>query len=149
MSTSRALAAVLATAALAAPTAAQARPAELGVPAAQAQTPQQPKQNLSSPDARDAANGYRPQLNHKPPANPTVYVQPNELAPVAEQSAATSGSTDQQPISPAPAANISDSGNGIDWTTIALGIAGSLLAVSGIAALTNRRNRRRALRATE
>lgn len=164
MSTFRTLAAVLATAALAAPAAATAQPTDLGVRAAQAQ---QPKQNLSSPDARDAAAHPR-YFSHKPPAStldvnpftgqaapvrpadPPVYVQPRGLAPVEEQSAASAGSTDRRPVTEAPPAIVSDSGDGIDWATIGLGVAASLLAVSGIAALTSLRSRRqRGLRATD
>jgi hypothetical protein len=165
MSISRALAAVLATVALAAPTAAIARPLDMHAStamAAAAARPPQPKQDLRSPDARDAAAHPR-RLSHKPPADATIYVVPRQLAPVSEQLAASSGSPARlplpgpptwpahpQPISAAPAANAADRGNGIDWTTIALGIAGSLFAGSGIAALTNRRNRRRrALHATD
>jgi hypothetical protein len=105
-------------------------------------------QDLRSPDARDAAtHPHRP--GHAPPAEPSIYIQPRALAPVSEQSAARSTSTHFRPIAPAAAATIADHGNGIDWATIALGIAGSLLAVGGIAALANRRNRRhRAVRAT-
>ena len=44
-----------------------------------------------------------------------------------------------QPIKAAPAA---DDSSGVNWTTIGLGLAGSLLAVSGIVALTGRRSRR-------
>jgi hypothetical protein len=42
---------------------------------------------------------------------------------------------------PAAPAERADGGNGIDWLTIGLGVAGSLLAVSGIAALNARRTR--------
>jgi hypothetical protein len=44
-----------------------------------------------------------------------------------------------QPIAAAPAA---DDGNGVSWTTLGLTIAGGLLVVSGIVALTYRRSRR-------
>jgi hypothetical protein len=118
-----------------------------------------PTQDLRSPDARDAEAHPR-SFSYKPPADPAINVQPQELAPVEEQSAPSSGSATRpplpgpptwpahpQPISAAPATNVTAGGNGIDWTTIMPGIAGSLLAVSGIAALANRR-RQRALRAT-
>jgi hypothetical protein len=44
-----------------------------------------------------------------------------------------------QPINAVPAADDSSS---VNWATIGLGLAGSLLAVSGIVALTGRRSRR-------
>jgi hypothetical protein len=53
-----------------------------------------------------------------------------------------------EPITTAPAVKASDRGNGIDGTTIALGIAGSLLAVSAIAALASRGRQLRHERAT-
>jgi len=105
------------------------------------------KQDLRSPDARDAAAHVR-HPGHTGP-DPGIYVQPWELAPVSEQLAARSTSTGARPLTPAASATVADHGNGIEWATIALGIAGSLLAVGAIAALTTRRNRRqRALRAT-
>lgn len=106
------------------------------------------RQDLRSPDARDAAAHPR-HPSHTPPADPSIYVQPRDLAPVSEQSAARSISTHAGPATPAAAATVADKRKGIDWATIALGIAGSLLAVGGITTLTNRRTRRqRALRAT-
>jgi hypothetical protein len=173
MSTSHALAAVLAAATLAAPTAATARPPDMhaSTATAAATTPSpQPNQDLRSPDARDTAAHPR-RLSHTTAVDSTIYahgvgqrlgVQPPQLAPVDEPSAAGSGSPTHgplpgpptwpahpQPISAAHAAKASDGDNAIDWTTIGLGTAASLLAVSGIAALANRRNRRqRALRAT-
>jgi hypothetical protein len=48
----------------------------------------------------------------------------------------------------APAAQVADDGNGVDWTTIGLGLAGSLLVISGLAALTTSRRHRRLQRAT-
>jgi hypothetical protein len=47
-----------------------------------------------------------------------------------------------QPIAAVPGAKVTHDPGGINWTTIGLGIAGTLLAVSGIAALTGRRTRR-------
>ena len=44
-----------------------------------------------------------------------------------------------QPINAVAAA---DGSSGVDWTTIGLGLVGSLLAVSGIVALTGRHSRR-------
>jgi hypothetical protein len=49
--------------------------------------------------------------------------------------------TDPKPISPTSAGNASHGENGVDWTTIGLGIAGSLLALGAIAAITSRTRR--------
>jgi hypothetical protein len=46
-----------------------------------------------------------------------------------------------QPINPVPAIHASDTGGGLDWTTIGLGIAGSLLAIGAIAGTTRRTRR--------
>lgn len=54
-----------------------------------------------------------------------------------------------QPIAAAAAASDPHDANGVNWATIGLGIACSLLAVGGIVALTRRRSRRlQRLRAT-
>lgn len=54
-----------------------------------------------------------------------------------------------QPITAAPAADETHDASGLDWTAIGFGIAGSLIAVSGIVVLTGRRSRRlHRLRAT-
>ena len=45
---------------------------------------------------------------------------------------ATQPSTQSQ----VPAVHVTDNGSGLDWTTIALGIAGSLLVLGGIVAVT-------------
>jgi hypothetical protein len=122
MHSSRALAAVLTTTALAAPTAATARPAE----------------PIPTPTPTAHASAIRGQAR--------IYVQPRQIAPAGEQAAARSVSTQSQPSAAAPAA---DAGHhGIDWATLGLGIAGSLVAFSGITAVNNRRSRRhRAVRA--
>ena len=44
-----------------------------------------------------------------------------------------------QPIKAVP---VADDSSAVNWTTIGLGLAGSLLAVSGFIALTGRRSRR-------
>ena len=46
-----------------------------------------------------------------------------------------------QPINPVPAVHAPDTGGGLDWTTIGLGIAGSLLAIGAIAGMTRRTRR--------
>ena len=82
-------------------------------------------------------------------AAPAASARPAETPPVAAAADASvsprplPGPTwpvNPQPIKPAPAVHVSDRG-GLDWTTIGLGIAGSLLLVAGGAAVA-RRNRR-------
>jgi hypothetical protein len=115
MTITRTLAAALAAMALTAPTA-LARPADMHVPAVQTATQDQPKQDLRSADAKDAAQN----------ASGTR----DAALPLA----------DRQPVTPAPVAETPDSG-GIGWMTIGIGIAGSLLAVSGLAVLAGRSRR--------
>ncbi|MGH2969173.1 MAG: hypothetical protein ACRDK0_08925, partial [Solirubrobacteraceae bacterium] len=117
----RTLAAALAVAALAVP-AAHAKPADMNPSVAQAGSQVQEKQDLRSADARDAA------LHPRRPADAV-----NAPGATAVDSATRPGQP--QPITQAPAAKVTDGGTGIDWTTIGLGVAGSLLAVSGLAAL--------------
>jgi hypothetical protein len=135
MSITRKLAAALAVVALAAAPAAQAKPADMHASVAQAAAKTQEKQDLRSADARDAAEH---------PRGPGHAV--DAPGATAVDSATLPGSpksgVNPQPLTPAPVAEVSDGGNGVDWTTIGLGIAGSLLAVGGIAALTSRRSRR-------
>ena len=114
------LTAALAALLLAAP-AATAQPADmhaqLGQSAAAANT-----QDLRSPDARDAAlNAVRP-------------------APAVNAPGATAVDS-QSKLPAAHSAPVAPADDGVDWTTIALGIAGSLIAVGGIALLANRRTR--------
>jgi hypothetical protein len=125
MSITRTLAAALAIGALAVP-AAQAQPADIHAPLARAAAEAQNKQDLRSADARDAAQHPRGAAAGESttlPGPPTWPAHP-------------------KPLTPAPVAEAGDGGTGITWTTIGLGIAGSLLAVSGLAALTTRRSRR-------
>jgi hypothetical protein len=127
MSITRTLAAALAIGALAVP-AAQAQPADMHASVAQAAAKAQNKQDLRSADARDAAQH---------PRGATAVESTTQAGP-------PTWPAHPQPLTPAPAAEVTDggTGNGINWTTIGLGIAGSLLAVSGLAALTTRRSRR-------
>jgi hypothetical protein len=124
MSITRTLAAALAIGALAVP-AAQAQPADIHAPLARAAAEAQNMQDLRSADARDAAQhprGATAVESAAQPGPPTWPARP-------------------QPVIPAPVDEVTGGGHGIDWT-IGLGIAGSLLAVSGLAALTTRRSRR-------
>jgi hypothetical protein len=129
MSTIRTLVAALATAALVAPTA-QAQPADIHAPLAMAHAATQKKQDLRSADARDAA------VHPHGPGH--AIVTP---ADVVNAPGATAADSQSRP-GPAPVANVPDAGNGVDWTTIGLGIAGSLLAVCLLGAYTSRRSRR-------
>ena len=77
---------------------------------AEAAAKAQQKQDLRSPDTRDAAvnSTTTPSL----PGPPTWPVNP-------------------EPIAPAPVVQATD--DGLDWTTIGIGIGGSLLVLGGIA----------------
>ena len=112
----------LAAAALAAPTAI-ARPTDTP-PIATAAVQEQ---DLRSPDARDAA--ARPRDAREAAAWPLP--------------GPPTWPTNPQPINSAPAAEATDSGNGIAWATIAIGIAAGLLAVGAIAGRTRRTARAR------
>jgi hypothetical protein len=114
MTITRTLAAALAAMALTAPTA-LARPADMNGPAVRTAKQDQPKQDLRSADAKDAAQNA------------------SGTRDAALQLA------DRQPVTPAPV-ETPDSG-GIGWMTIGIGIAGSLLAVSGLAVLAGRSRR--------
>jgi hypothetical protein len=92
---------------------------------AQAAARAQQKQDLRSPDARDAARHPRDAVNAatRPlPGPPTWPAHP-------------------QAIAPAPALETTG-GSGIDWAPIAIGVAASLLAMAGLLALNSRRTRR-------
>ena len=112
----------LAAAALAAPTAI-ARPTDTPPTATAAVQ----EQDLRSPDARDAAANPRDarEAAFRPLPGPPTWP------------------TNPQPINSAPAAEATDSGNGIAWATIAIGIAAGLLAVGAIAGRTRRTARAR------
>jgi hypothetical protein len=104
----------LATASLAAPTA-LARP-DAGVPAAKAAVPA-----LHKGVDRTDSNGFptRPIIDRSP-------AQPH------------------QPSSPPVTVSVASADRGIDWATIGIGIAGSLLAVGAIALITDRMRHPRA-----
>ena len=140
MPTRRTLAAALAAVALAVPaTTAAAQPADMhastAIAAAKAQ--QQPRQDLRSPDAIDAAARPRkaPVIVNAPgatvvdsqakstpvaPGQPTWALNPQPLTPPSQTATATKGD------------------DGVDWTTIGIGVGITLLLVGGIAALTAR-----------
>jgi hypothetical protein len=126
MSITRTLVAALAVGALAVP-AAQARPQQ--VPDMHASVAQaaaakaQRDQDLRWLDARDP--GERIALPRGPG-------HPSEV-----------GRSSRPAVTEPSTADTADTGGGADWTTIGLGIAGSLLAVGSLAAVTSRRRTQR------
>ena len=92
-------------------------------------------QDLRSPDAYDAAQHTRksPVVVNTPGAS--AVDSQAKTAPVAPGQ--PTWAVDPQPI-PAPAPAAAKAGDGVDWTTIGLGIAGTLLVLGGLAALTAR-----------
>ena len=130
MSTIRTLAAALAVAAVAAP-GAQAKPAAVNPAQADMHASTalaQPKQDLRSPDARDAAKPHvrGPAMTPAAPApgQPTWPKSPQVLIP---------------PKTTQPAAHAD---TGADWEAIGIGVAGSVLAISGVGLVASRRSRR-------
>ena len=134
MKISRTLAAALAASAIATP-AATAMPAPPDLHASTAQAAQQ-GQDLRGEHAQDAAlhprkavvvnapgaTAVASQSKSTPvaPGQPTWAVNPKPIPPVTAQAAAVK------------------SDDGVDWTTIGLGIGISLLVIGGIAALSTR-----------
>jgi mannose/fructose/N-acetylgalactosamine-specific phosphotransferase system component IIC len=115
MSLTRTLAATLAICALGAPVASASQPADQHASVAIAAAKERAKQDLRSPDARDAA----------------IHLHRSGLVVGVTQPVAAKPAP-----APAPAVKSDD---GIDWATVALGIAGSMIAVVGIALVTSRR----------
>jgi hypothetical protein len=127
MSTIRTLAAALAVAAVAAPGAqakpAAENPAQADMHASTALA--QPRQDLRSADARDAAKPHvRGPAMTPAPGQPTWPENPQVLIP-------------PKTTQPAPHAD-----SGVDWVTIGIGVAGSVLAISGVVLVASRRSRR-------
>ena len=87
----------------------------------------QQKQDLRSADARDAATPRRP-VNAPGATAVDSATRPALPGP-------PTWPVNPRPIAPAPVVHASVTGSGIDWTTIGLGIAGSLLVLGGIAAV--------------
>ena len=107
-------------------TTAQARPADdMQAWVAQAAAQSQKAQDLRSPDARDVAR-------------PRHEVATTQMRPVAK---ASTWPAHPQAIAVKPVATDSGSG-GVDWASIGIGVATTLLAIGGIAALCTRRTRR-------
>jgi len=144
MKTSTPLTIALAIAALIVPAAAQAQPADMhastAVAAAQARHQAQGTQDLRSPDARDAALHPRgPGHPVNAPGATAADSASTKPLPVLQQ--APTWASDPKPVTSAPASQpaTDNSGDGVDWTTVLIGIAGSLIAVGGIALVANRR----------
>ena len=134
MNIHRTLAATLAAMAISA-SAAHAMPADMHASTAQAAAQAQQRQDLRSADARDAAtNPRKSQAVNAPGA--TVVESQSKVTPVAPGQ--PTWAVNPQPIAPAPAPATAKSDDGVDWTTIVLGIAGTLLVLGGIVVATNR-----------
>ena len=122
MTIRRTLAAALAATAIAAPAASAAQPADMHASTAIAAAKAQQRQDLRGEHAKDAALHPRKtqaSLLLASPGHPSESGNPAPLPPLTAQA--------------------TKSDDGVDWMTIGLGIAGSLLAIGGIAALSSRR----------
>jgi hypothetical protein len=115
----------LAAAALAAP-AASARPADTPVFAKTTAAATQQKQDLRSPDAIDAATRQKQDMRSPDAIDAATRPAPGEQVT-------------PRPETPPQAAGVADGG----WDTIAIGIAGGLLAVGAIAGIASRSRRAR------
>ena len=139
------LAAALAAVAIATP-AAVAQPADMHASTAQAAAQAQQRQDLRSADARDAAtNPRKSQAVNAPGA--TVVESQSKVTPVAPGQ--PTWAVNPKPLPP-PTQHVSttSSDDGVDWGTIGIGLAGTLLVLGGIAVLTSRtRSTRRSTRA--
>jgi hypothetical protein len=135
MSTTRKLAAILAIGALAAPAAAQAQPPDMHASTATALAQARQKQDLRSP------SGSTPQGMPVWPADPQPLRAEEPLTGSAPQGM-PAWPASPQPLTPAPTTSVADDGTPVNWPTIALGIAGSLIAIAGLGAMMNRRSRR-------
>ncbi len=121
MTIRRTLAAALAATAIAAPAAA-AQPADMHASTAIAAAEAQRRQDLRGEHAKDAAQHPRKTQASQLPASPG---HPSE-----------SGNT--TPLPPVTA-QATKSDDGVDWTTIGLGVAGTLLVFGGVVAMTIRK----------
>ena len=143
MSIARTLVATLAVTALAVP-AAQARPADMHASVAQAAAKAQQQQDLRSPDSIEAA-GLRGHAAAAAVNAPGATAVDSATRPAPRTTAnPPTWPANPQPITPAHQVKVVDDG-GVDWTPIALGILGGLLAVSALV-LTTRRRRTQRLR---
>ncbi len=141
MTLHRTLAAALAAAAIAAPAAAAKPAAEKDMhastaQAAKAQQKLDQRQDLRSADTIDAAM--------HPRKSPVVVDAPGATVVDSQSKSPLPGPptwpTNPKPITPAPAAKPVDDG-GIDWKSVGIGLAGTVLAIGGIVAVTSRTRR--------
>jgi hypothetical protein len=126
MTLSRIAAVALAFAAFVMPTTAFAQPPDMHAStaiAAQQRQQQQQRQDLRSPDARDAARQQRQDLR----------------SPDARDAARSPGHPSE--VAPVPAAQPAHGGSGVDWTPIIIAAGIALLAIGGVGALATRRTR--------
>ena len=119
----RTLAAALAATAIAAPAAA-AQPADMHASTAIAAAKAQQRQDLRGEHAKDAAQ----------------HPRKTQDSPVIASPGHPSESGNAKPVPPVTA-HATRADDGVDWTTIALGVAGTLLALGCIVAMTNRSRR--------
>ena len=134
MTIRRTLAAALAASAIAAP-AASAVPADMHSSTAQAAAQSQQRQDLRGEHAQDAALHPRKlQVVNAPGA--TVVESQSKSTPVAPGQ--PTWAVNPKPLPPLPAQASTSSDDGVDWTTIGLGIGISLLLIGGIAAVASR-----------
>jgi len=139
MTIRRTLAAALAASAIAAP-AASAMPAPPDMHASTAQAAAQERQDLRGEAARDAALHPRKAQAVNAPGATVVDSQTRET-PVAPGQ--PTWALNPKPLPPLTSTQVAatSSDDGIDWTSIAIGVAGSLLVVGGVAVLMSRTRR--------
>jgi len=138
MTIRRTLAAALAASAIAAP-AASAMPAPPDMHASTAQAAAakaQARQDLRGEHAKDAALHPRKSQAVDAPGATAVDSQSN-VTPVAPGQ--PTWALNPKPLPPpTQTASVASSDDGIDWAAVGIGIAGTLLVMGGIVALTNR-----------
>jgi hypothetical protein len=133
------------------PTAVPTRPGALTQPAdtsvAPAATNAHNKRNRRSADANVGSYtpGATPAVAYTSGATPGEASTPGASAGDSATRPSVPGPptwpVNPQPIKPVPAVHASDTGGGLDRTTIGLGIAGGLLAIGGIVGIARRSRR--------
>jgi hypothetical protein len=118
----RTLAAALAATAIAAPAATAAQPPDMHASTAIAAAAAQQRQDLRGEHAQDAAQHPRKAQASLLAASPGHPSESGNVAPL-----------------PPLTAQATQSDDGVDWMTIGLGVAGTLLVLGGIVAFTNRK----------
>jgi hypothetical protein len=117
-----ALAAALAATAIAAPAATAAQPPDMHASTAIAAAKAQQHQDLRGERAKDAAQHPRKS-------------QASVLSPSPGHPGASGNATPLPPLT----AQVTKSDDGVEWTTIVLGVAGTLIVLGGIVAFTIRK----------